>query len=304
MKHAHGILSAGHRFLWNGAVAVFTALAIGAFVIGGSRTVAEEADSRPRRLLLIGQSPDSHPFGTHEYLAGMRLVASLLQREANIHCVVVNGDEPWKEGPEVLDGADGVLLFVSEGALWLRRDPARLEAFRRLAKRGGGLAVLHWGMGTRDAENIADFVALFGGCHGGPDRKYQVVTTKVDLVAPKHPVLSGLAPFEVEEEFYYALKFPAAKEKVTLSDENVQPLLRARIDGASHTVCWAWERADGGRSFGFTGGHFHRNWERPEYRRLMAQGVLWTLKQSIPADGLKVDVAEEALKLAPRGEKK
>ena len=38
------------------------------------------------------------------------------------------------------------------------------------------------------------------------------------------------------------------------------------------------------RSFGFSGLHFHDNWRLPEYRRLVAQGVLWSLKLPIPAD--------------------
>ena len=52
----------------------------------------------------------------------------------------------------------------------------------------------------------------------------------------------------------------------------MKPILRAPIDGTAETVAWAWERPDGGRSFGFSGLHFHDHWKRPEYRRLVAQG--------------------------------
>ena len=51
------------------------------------------------------------------------------------------------------------------------------------------------------------------------------------------------------------------------------------------------------RSFGFSGLHFHDNWQQADYRRLVAQGVLWTLKQPIPKDGLNVAIAAEDLKL-------
>jgi hypothetical protein len=57
-------------------------------------------------------------------------------------------------------------------------------------------------------------------------------------------------------------------------------------------VAWAWQRPDGGRSFGFTGLHFHDNWQLSEYRRLVVQGVLWSLKLPIPSSG--VDVAIES----------
>jgi hypothetical protein len=77
----------------------------------------------------------------------------------------------------------------------------------------------------------------------------------------------------------------------------VRPILRVPIDGQSETVAWAWERPDGGRSFGFSGLHFHENWRLPAYRRLVTQGVLWTLKQPIPAAGLGVEIGEEDLRI-------
>jgi hypothetical protein len=85
--------------------------------------------------------------------------------------------------------------------------------------------------------------------------------------------------------------------KFAKPEGGVNPLLRASIDGKGQTVAWAWERPDGGRSFGFSGLHFHDNWKLPEYRRLVAQGVLWTLKKPVPKEGLPVELKEEDLKL-------
>ncbi|MDD7985194.1 hypothetical protein PQO01_09550 [Lentisphaera marina] len=39
--------------------------------------------------------------------------------------------------------------------------------------------------------------------------------------------------------------------------------------GRKETVLWSVERKDGGRGFGFTGGHFHANWANDEYRKLV-----------------------------------
>ena len=84
--------------------------------------------------------------------------------------IVVKADEPWKEGPSLLDSDDGVLLFVSQGARWINNEPTRLAALKRLGKRGGAYVAIHWGMGTVETKNIEDFVNLFGGCPGDPDR--------------------------------------------------------------------------------------------------------------------------------------
>jgi Trehalose utilisation len=236
----------------------------------------------PKKLLLIGQGPDGHPPGTHEYVAGLEILARCLKPVKGLEVMQVRADGPWREGPDLLERMDGAVLFVSEGARWVEGEAKRRQAFARLAARGGGLSVLHWGMGTKDVQPIAGFLELLGGCHGGPDRKYQVVEADVQIAAPGHPIVAGIKPFRIRDEFYYRLKFVPP-------EGTVKPVLRVPIDGKPETVAWAWERADGGRSFGFSGLHFHENWQRPEYRRLVAQGVLWTLKLPIPKDGLAVD---------------
>jgi len=251
---------------------------------------ADLGKRKVKRLLLLGQSPDGHPWSTHEYMAGMRILAQCLQPVKNLQTIIVKADEPWSEGPELLDGADGAVVFLSQGAKWLQQNPSRLAAFKRLAQRGGGLVVIHWGMGCKEAEFIDEFVKLFGGCHGGPDRRYKIITVKTEIVHSKHPVTQGIAAFEVKEEFYYTLKFPK-------SADSIVPLIQVPIEGKSHTVSWAWDRADGGRSFGFSGGHYHANWRLEEYRRLMTQGILWSLKIPVPKAGLPLKIVEKDLTL-------
>lgn len=243
-----------------------------------------------KKVLLVSSPPDGHPVRTHEYVAGLDVLAKLLKPVKEVEVTAVKAEGPWKEGPELVGRSDVVLLFLTEGAKWLSADEKRLAAFRQHAKRGGGLVVLHWGMGTKDAEPVAAFVDLFGGCHGGPDRKYQVVETGVGVADPKHPVAAGVTDFKVRDEFYYQLKFAKGVPAV-------KPVLLADIDGRKEAVAWSWERADGGRSFGFSGLHFHDNWKRPEYRRVVAQAVVWAAKLPVPEKGLPVELPESAFEL-------
>jgi type 1 glutamine amidotransferase len=117
-----------------------------------------------------------------------------------------------------------------------------------------------------------------------------VLETEAQVADATHPVTAGVKDFRVRDEFYYRLKF-------VQPEGSVKPLLRVTIDGEPEAVAWAWERPDGGRSFGFSGLHFHDNWKLEPYRRLVAQGVLWTLGLPVPKEGLPVDVTEEDLKL-------
>ena len=79
---------------------------------------------------------------------------SCLKPVPGVEVTVVKAEGPWKDGPELVGRSDGVVLFLTEGAKWLSDDAKRLAAFRELAKRGGGLVCLHWGMGTREAGPI------------------------------------------------------------------------------------------------------------------------------------------------------
>ena len=265
-------------------------LFLGLLLLTSSSKLATAADGPAKRLLLLSQGPDGHPAGTHEYVAGQRVLERCLSKVPGLEIIQARADGEWPEGPDLLAKADGVVLFVSEGAKWLNADPKRRAAFAEAAKRGCGLAVIHWGMGTKDAENIEPFASLFGACHGGPDRKYKFLETQVRVAAKGHPIATGIGDFKIKEEFYYQLKQqPDAKDFV--------PLLTAEIDGGEHLVSWAWTRPDGGRSFGYTGCHYHENWSRSEYQRFLSQGVLWTLNIKPPADGFPASVTEEDLKL-------
>ena len=251
-----------------------------AFIYPVSATFAAD---KTQRLLLIGQAPDGHPPGTHEYRAAASLFSKMLAPMDRLQTIAVSADGDWPEGPELLDGADAAVVFVSEGAKWLQADAKRLAAFQSLAKRGGGLICLHWGMGTRHAKFIPAWVELFGGCHGGPDRRYKVVDVKTQLVTPSHPILRGVSPVEVHEEFYFKLKWAQPAEQIT-------PLIQVQIEKENHTVGWAWERPDGGRSFGFSGLHFHENWKLEPYQRMLAQSVRWVLKRAIPKSEVRVNL--------------
>jgi len=241
----------------------------------------------PKKLLLIGQGPDGHPPETHEFMAGLRVLAKCLEPVEGLTVEIVDGSEPWEQGPELINQADGVVLFLSQGARWMQTDPRRYDALAKLTQRGGGVSALHWAIGAHDAKYIEGQLKILGGTRGGPQRKYQVLETDVSLVDPQHPIVRGIAPFRVKDEFYYRLDL----------EKTITPILTAHVDDNDEVAAWAWQQESGARSFGFVGLHFHKNWEREDYRRLATQGVLWTLKLEIPEDGVPVEVSPDDLKL-------
>jgi type 1 glutamine amidotransferase len=49
---------------------------------------------------------------------------------------------------------------------------------------------------------------------------------------------------------------------------------------------WVAERAGGGRGFGFTGGHFHKNWGHDDFRKVVLNAILWIAKVDVPDGGV------------------
>jgi hypothetical protein len=89
--------------------------------------------------------------------------------------------------------------------------------------------------------------------------------------------------------------------KTTLSREDGthsgNPAVREAVaKGEPQHVMWATERADGGRGFGFTGGHYHKNWADPNFRKLLLNAILWSAKMEVPTDGVNCALSAEDLR--------
>jgi hypothetical protein len=75
------------------------------------------------------------------------------------------------------------------------------------------------------------------------------------------------------------------------------PAVRASVArGELQTMAWAYERPDGGRGFGFTGAHYHKNYGNDNFRKIVLNGLLWIAKVEVPPNGVESTDSEEDLK--------
>ena len=113
----------------------------------------------------------------------------------------------------------------------------------------------------------------------------RVVTATLTPEPNEHPVLRGWKAFTCEDEPYWNNYFgPNGMAP------NVQSLVTAMLppEGPKkETICWAIERADGGRGLGLVMPHFYRNWRDDDLRTLIVNAVAWAAKLEVPADGIK-----------------
>jgi type 1 glutamine amidotransferase len=120
---------------------------------------------------------------------------------------------------------------------------------------------------------------------------------------PTHPIARGVKAFAITDEWYYHMRFVAGMKGVTpiltaLPDAETlsrpdgahsgNPDVRKAVAaGESQHVAWAYESPEGKRGFGFTGGHFHKNWANEDVRKVVLNSILWVAQVEVPADGVK-----------------
>jgi type 1 glutamine amidotransferase len=255
-----------------------------------------QGEPEKRKIVLIAGPLDSHPPATHEYEKSVRLLKHCLNTAHNLPPVKVeaifNG---WPADPSTLDDAD-TIVFVSAGSDRLESDHPlfageRLAVIDRQMQRGCGLAMIHWSTFAplRVNAKILEWTGGFFDYESGPgDNKWlSAITTRdawrVTPATPGHPVSNGISePFALKEEFYYKIRFRE-------NDARLKPVWQVDIDGLSpleRTTAWCVERADGGRGFGTTGGHFYSNWDVPQFRKTILNAIAWTAKLDVPKDGV------------------
>lgn len=249
---------------------------------------------RPRKIVLIAGSITGHDKGTHEYEKNVLLLKQLLDTSPNLKNlrteVYFHG---WPQDQHTLDDADTIVL-ISDGSDRREQDHPlyvgdHLQVLEKQMKRGCGLMLFHWSTfaPARFDKTITEWAGGYFDYETGPADNHwysaiQTWTGPTILGTPTHPVNRGVHPFTLEEEFYYRLRFRD-------SDTRVSPILLTQPpkESRAYPVAWAVERKDGGRSFGFTGGHFYKNWTLPDYRKMLLNAIAWTAGLDIPKGGVE-----------------
>jgi hypothetical protein len=242
------------------------------------------------KILLIGKDLD-HPRNTHTYLSDCELLAKCLRQTDDVEAVVSNG---WPRDPAVVQGVTALVLHTRLGGTVLFRGPQRRQV-EEMMKRGVGLTAIHWGTGAETPEGGPWLQALGGWFNAETDgfSRYLIQTSPLRQVDRTHPVCRGWNDFDLHEEYYFKLCFlPEA-----------QPVMATIIEGKDYPIGWVYERphSQGGRSFGFVGGHFHDNFGIPAFRQAVVNGVLWTAHLDIPVGGAPIAITSQDMELPPEG---
>mgnify|MGYP001339609375 FL=1 len=272
-------------------------LILNMFVIAGllSGATIEAADKS--KVVFISGKP-SHGRLAHEHRAGNILLANALNDSGlSVQATVLKDIGYPKEG-SVLDDADTIVIFCTgHGGHVLNK---KLKEFDALMNKGKGVVMIHWATEAVKGDPAEKFLEWMGGVC---DLHWSVNPHWIPKFKPrKHEIWNGVNAFSVNDEWYYHMRFvknmkgvtpiltdvpPASTLKRSDGARSGNPTVRKAVaNGETQHVAWAYERSNGGRGFGFTGGHVHMNWQNDDNRKLMLNAILWTAKVTIPKSGV------------------
>ncbi len=251
----------------------------------------DTTDRSVTKIVLVAGQP-SHGPEEHEHFAGCALLMNLLKQTPGVFPVMVR--DGWPKNPEIFENAKALVFYMDGGTGHPIIQDGHMDLIEKYIGRGVGFVNLHYAV-EYPKEPGKRILNWLGGYY---EQGYSINPNwKADFKSlPKHPITRGVKPFQLEDEWYYNMRFAPDRKGVT-------PILKAippdatrgtpaakEYPGREEITAWAFQRRDGGRSFGFTGGHWNKNWGDENFRRIVVNAILWTAKVKIPPTGAPVQL--------------
>ncbi len=292
-------------------------LVAGWFVVA-SLLVPNVVLAQAKKVVLVAGKP-SHPPGMHEFNAGVQLLDKCLKNVEGIESVfVLNG---WPEDESVFDGADAVVFFMDGGGRHevVQEQGRRLKLIDGWAAKGVGLGFMHFGVEILTDQAGDEFKRWIGGYYENMFSCNPIWEPQFTSF-PEHPITRGVKPFQISDEWYFNMRFvddAVGNESADFAGSKFVPILVASppddvrdgpyvypqgpyphieaARGRAEAMMWTVQRGDGGRGFGFTGGHFHNNWGNPNFRKVVLNGIVWLANAEVPGGGIESTVSDDEL---------
>lgn len=260
-----------------------------------------------KKIIFVAGKP-SHRSGEHEHRAGSLLLKACLDKVPGVTSVVYSNG--WPADAKAFDDAAAIVIYSDGGGGHPLLQEERLKTVGALMERGVGLVCIHYAVEPTIEKGQKEFLDWIGGAFEvnwsvNPhwDAEFKSL--------PTHPIARGVKPFTINDEWYFNMRFRDGMKGVTPILSAIPPASTTNRNDGPHEnnlavrqkvahgepqhVAWATERADGGRGFGFSGAHFHRNWGNENFRKLVLNAILWTAKVEVPANGVQSSVSEAQL---------
>jgi hypothetical protein len=270
-----------------------------------------------KKIVLIAGKV-SHGPGEHEFRAGCLLLKRCLDGMPGIRVEVhTNG---WVQNDSAFNDAAAVVLYSDGGGGHPFIQGDRMKTINGLASQKVGIGCMHYAVEVPKGQAGQAMWDWIGGYYEDRYSCNPMWTPEFNSF-PTHPITRGVKPFALRDEWYFNMRWRpdgnvltpilVAKPSDAVRDgpyvwpPGPYPHIQAN-KGREETLMWAYERPDGGRGFGWTGGHYHKNWGNDGYRTVVLNAILWIANVEVPADGVRCTITNEDLQenLDDKGQKK
>lgn len=256
--------------------------------------IASKPDA-PKKVVFIAGNR-SHSSGEHEFNAGCNVLAKALNEQSGlkVEAVVLRADWP-KKHKDVLLAADTVVIYCdatsAHGGEW--------EFLDSLAKKGTGIVFMHYAVHPRKDIGEKYYRPWIGAAM---EDDYSVNPHWVaDFQITKDHEIGNGVPESITclDEWYYHMRWIDDRDKIldlgtaVPTRENMYRYINMwnqnGVDGLGkrQTLMWGFERPNGGRGVGFTGGHYHHTWALDGMRKAVLNAIVWSAGMKVPEDGVK-----------------
>lgn len=264
---------------------------------------ALQADDTVGVLIVVG--PSKHPPGSHEVAAGGRLMKHCLEHMENMPGGSADVVYGWPTQAQRETAATVVFIGDTFPPNRFPNPRQNLADLEPMMKRGCGIVCVHYATGLLGEDVKPDgehpLLHWMGGyfanrsCphHQSIAKVYPAAT--ITPAAPKHPVSRGWKEFTLHDEPYINNYFGPDDNRLA---SNVTALATSLLPPEApkrETVAWCVERADGGRGFGIVLPHFYKNWRHDDLRCFILNGIVWSAKREVPADGVRTKLPDLAV---------
>ena len=291
---------------WFTLLMVFAAVA--GIVLVGSAPAAKASDKQQvaedTKKVVFVAGTGSHGYGSHEHLAGCKLLARLLEENTSNIVTKVYTDG-WPEDENAFEGSHAIIMF-SDGGPGHMVIP-HLESLNKYMERGIGLGVIHYSLVVPAGDAGDYFLRWIGGYYETHWSVNPFWTAHFEKI-PGHEVTEGVNPFELFDEWYYHMRFTEHNNSIYPILSALPPSSSLKRDDGPHSnnphvreavlkrkepqhLMWLYERTQmPGRGFGLTGGHFHWEWGHPGFRTVTLNAILWIAGATVPEGGVPTPI--------------